>query len=109
MPITFKKALEVGEHSDCLISLLIKEFLWKGALDSNSRLKSWLGAVDKVKVKDWGKWADLTTQAVLNAATGDFCSTLERRLTDLEKHILAANVRKFVEIYGKSRLKVFKF
>jgi hypothetical protein len=103
MPITFKKALEVQENSDCLISLLMKEFLWKGALDSHSQLKSWLKAVDQAGVKDWGKWSDLTTTVVLNAATKDFCATLERRLTDLERHILAANVREFVEIYGKGR------
>ena len=101
MQIAFDKKLEINEHPDCLISLLIKEILWKEALDSDSQLKSWWRAVGKVEVKDWGNWSRLTHQVVLNSITKNICATLERRLSDLERHILMANVHKFVEIYGK--------
>lgn len=70
---------------------------------------SWLNAVDEVKVGDWGTWADLTTRVVLNATTKDFCSTLERGLSESERNFLAVNVREFVEVYGKGRLKVLRF
>ncbi len=109
MQATLKNELEPKFNPYCLISLLMKEFLWREAMDSDSQLKSWLNAVDKVKVGNWGTWAELTARIVLKVATKDFCSTLERSLSESERHFLAARVRDFVEVYGKSRLKTLKF
>ena len=90
-------------NSCCLISLLMKGFLWSEALIPESRLKNWLCAVDKVNVKDSRKKIDLAAAVVLKLATKNFCATLERGLSESERHFLAANVREFVEIYGKNR------
>ena len=108
MQIVFKNRLEAKVNPFCLISLLMKEFLLREALDSESRLKNWLNAVDQVQVKSWGTWADLTTRVVLKVAMKDFCSTLERSLSESERHFLAASVREFVEVFGRGRLKVLK-
>lgn len=95
-------------NSYCLISLLMKEFLRREMLVSDSRLNNWLSAIDKVKVKGWGVWAELTTQVVLNVVTKDFCGTLERGLSESERNFLMSEVREFVEIYGKSRLMIME-
>jgi hypothetical protein len=109
MQIAFNKIFEAKLHPGNLISLLMKEFLRREGLASDGRLKCWLNAVEKVHVKDLGTWADLTSQVILNVATKDFCATLERGLSESERHFLAANVREFVEVYGKNRLEVLEF
>ncbi len=109
MQIALNKELEVKVHCDNLISLLMKEFLRREGLASDSRLKCWLNAVEKVHVEDWGTWSDLTAQVILNVATKDFCTTLKRGLTGSERRFLAVHVREFVEVFGKSRLKVLEF
>ena len=109
MQFTSKNRLEAKVNSYSLISLLMKEFLWRETLASNSRLINWLCAVDKVRVKDWRSWADLATRVVLNVVTKDFCATLERGLSESERNFLTAEVMEFVEIYGKSRLTVLEF
>ncbi|HEY5039949.1 MAG TPA: hypothetical protein VIJ93_12840 [bacterium] len=109
MQLTFKNGFEAKANSYSLISLLMKEFLWRETLASNSRLKNWLSAVDKVNVKNWRSWADLTTLVVLKVVTKDFCATLERGLSESERNFLTAEVMEFVEIYGKSPLLVLGF
>ncbi len=46
---------------------------------------------------------------VLNISTKDFRATLERGLSQSERHFLDESIKGFFEIYGLSRLKFWSF
>jgi hypothetical protein len=107
--VLLNRPLEMKVNPRGLVSLLMTEYLIREESDPQSRLKGWLNAVNRVQTRDWAMWLELTSRVVLKTITRDFRRTLERGLSESERHFLARNVRELVEIYGKSRSKVEVF
>jgi hypothetical protein len=93
-------------NTDCLISLLCREFLWKESLDLEERMKNWFNQVDKTQVESWEDWQALTGDVIVRAAEKEFRRTLERSLCPYERYLLSVSVAEFVEIYDLVRLNV---
>jgi len=93
-------------NTDCLISLLSREFLWKESLDPKERMKAWFNQVDKSRVTSWEDWLDLASDVIAKAAEKDLSRTLERALCPYERTLLKRSVVDFVEIYDGARSNV---
>jgi len=93
-------------NTDCLISLLCREFLWKESLDSDDRMKTWFNQVDKTRVGSWEDWLEATSGLIAQEAEKVFRRTLERSLCPHERCFLRVSIAEFVEIYDLVRLNV---
>ena len=107
MPYSIGRKFEVRSDPYCLISLLLKGFLRKEASVSGGP-EGCLRGLERVKARDWGKWADTAARAFQKRLHGEIREALGRTLTESEIHFLAMNSRKWIELYGMSCLRVFE-
>lgn len=89
----YQKSLDVKVNAFALISLLMKEFLSREALNLECRLKTRLER--KRTVKNSG--GERISQAFSDFVEKDFRRTLERRLSEVEKHFLEIKLNEFVD------------